>query len=217
MDKETIFVTGIDTDAGKSYATGFLANIIAGKGRAVMTQKLVQTGNESRSEDIELHRSIMHLDICHEEYALTAPMIFTYPSSPHLAARVDGREVDIDAIDAAREALEAKYDTLLVEGAGGLMVPLTDRYLTIDYVADRRLDVALVTNAKLGSISHTLLALEAIERRGLNLRYLLYNTHFDTDPVIAPETRSYIRRYVAERFPGAEWIEVPSIDLNACR
>lgn len=211
MDKETIFVTGIDTDAGKSYATGWLANQIAATGRSVMTQKFVQTGNEGRSEDIELHRRIMHRDMAAEEYALTAPMIFTYPSSPHLAARVDGREVDIKAIDEARKTLEDCYDTLLVEGAGGMMVPLTERYLTIDYITDRRLDVALVTNAKLGSISHTLLALEAIERRGLNLRYLLYNTHFDTDPVIAPETRSYIRNYVAEHFPAAEWLDVPSI------
>lgn len=211
MDKETIFVTGIDTDAGKSYATGWLANRIAATGRSVMTQKFVQTGNEGRSEDIELHRRIMHRDMAAEEYALTAPMIFTYPSSPHLAARVDGREVDIKAIDKARKTLEERYDTLLVEGAGGMMVPLTERYLTIDYITDRRLDVALVTNAKLGSISHTLLALEAIERRGLNLRYLLYNTHFDTDPVIAPETRSYIRNYVAEHFPVAEWLDVPSI------
>lgn len=176
-----------------------------------MTQKFVQTGNEGRSEDIELHRRIMHRDMAAEEYTLTAPMIFTYPSSPHLAARVDGREVDIKAIDEARKTLEERYDTLLVEGAGGMMVPLTERYLTIDYITDRRLDVALVTNAKLGSISHTLLALEAIERRGLNLRYLLYNTHFDTDPVIAPETRSYIRNYVAEHFPAAEWLDVPSI------
>lgn len=211
MDKETIFVTGIDTDAGKSYATGWLANHIAATGRSVMTQKFVQTGNEGRSEDIELHRRIMHRDMAAEEYALTAPMIFTYPSSPHLAARVDGSEVDIKAIDEARKTLEERYDTLLVEGAGGMMVPLTERYLTIDYITDRRLDVALVTNAKLGSISHTLLALEAIERRGLNLRYLLYNTHFDTDPVIAPETRSYIRNYVAEHFPAAEWLDVPSI------
>lgn len=211
MDKETIFVTGIDTDAGKSYATGWLANHIAATGRSVMTQKFVQTGNEGRSEDIELHRRIMHRDMAAEEYALTAPMIFTYPSSPHLAARVDGREVDIKAIDEARKTLEERYDTLLVEGAGGMMVPLTERYLTIDYITDRRLDVALVTNAKLGSISHTLLALEAIERRGLNLQYLLYNTHFDTDPVIAPETRSYIRNYVAEHFPAAEWLDVPSI------
>lgn len=211
MNKETIFITGIDTDAGKSYATGWLANHIASQGRTVMTQKLVQTGNDGRSEDIELHRVIMGLDMANEEYDLTAPMIFTYPSSPHLAAKVDGREVNLAVIDKARKELEARYDTLLVEGAGGLMVPLTDDYLTIDYVADRNLDVALVTNARLGSISHTLLALEAISRRGLNLKYLLYNTHFDTDPVIAPETKKYIRNHIAAHFPSAIWLEVPSI------
>ncbi len=211
MDKETIFVTGIDTDAGKSYATGWLANYLTAQGRSVITQKFVQTGNEGRSEDIELHRRIMGRDMAQEEYALTAPMIFTYPSSPHLAARVDGRELDISVIDAARKQLESRYDTVLVEGAGGLMVPLTEHYLTVDYIVDNDLDVALVTNARLGSISHTLLALEAIARRNLRLKYLLYNTHFDTDPVIAPETRAYIKNYVAGHFPEAVWLEVPSI------
>lgn len=116
MDKETIFVTGIDTDAGKSYATGWLANHIAATGRSVMTQKFVQTGNEGRSEDIELHRRIMHRDMAAEEYTLTAPMIFTYPSSPHLAARVDGREVDIKAIDEARKRLRSVMTPCLWKG-----------------------------------------------------------------------------------------------------
>lgn len=213
MDKETIFVTGIDTDAGKSYATGWLANHLKETGRTVMTQKFVQTGNEGRSEDIELHRKIMGLDMANEEYNLTAPMIFTYPSSPHLAAKVDGRKLDIEKIDKARKELEKRYDVLLVEGAGGLMVPLTEDYLTVDYIVDNSLDVALVTNARLGSISHTLLALEAIQRRDLNLRYLLYNTHFDNDPVIAPETRNYLHNYISAHFPSTIWLDVPSIVL----
>lgn len=213
MDKETIFVTGIDTDAGKSYATGWLANHIKDTGRTVITQKFVQTGNDGRSEDIELHRKIMGMDIADEEYSLTAPMIFTYPSSPHLAAKVDGKELDINIIDDARHKLENKFDVVLVEGAGGMMVPLTENYLTVDYITDNHLDVALVTNAKLGSISHTLLALEAIKNRALNLKYLLYNTHFDTDPVIAPETRSYLRNYISANFPDTIWLDVPSISL----
>lgn len=213
MDKMTIFVTGIDTDAGKSFATGWLANYLTGKGYSVITQKFIQTGNTGRSEDIELHRRIMGLDIAAEEYTLTAPMIFTYPASPHLAAKVDGKEVDTSVIDRAREALESRYDVVLVEGAGGLMVPVTESMLTADYITDRQMDVALVTNAKLGSISHTLLALEAIASRKLNLKYLLYNTHFDTDPVIAPETRSYLQRHIAAHFPSAQWLDIPSMPL----
>lgn len=213
MDKETIFVTGIDTDAGKSYATGWLACHISRTGRRVMTQKFIQTGNVGRSEDIELHRRIMGLPIEGEPWADTAPMIFSYPASPHLAARIDNRAVDLDVIDNARRRLEAQCDTLLVEGAGGLMVPIDDNILTVDYILSRRLPVALVTNGALGSISHTLLALEALRTRGIRLRYLLYNAYFDTDELIAPETRSYISRHVAREFPEAEFLIVPSIEI----
>lgn len=211
MTKETIFITGIDTDAGKSYATGWLANYLSKQGRKVMTQKFIQTGNIGRSEDIELHRRIMGLSTDTEPYALTAPMIFSYPASPHLAARLDGREVDLEVIDRAREQLASQCDTLLVEGAGGAMVPISDSFLTIDYITTRKLDVALVTNGRLGSISHTLLSLEALASRKLNLRYLLYNTHFDNDPVISPDTRAFLRRHIERHYPNTIWLEIPSI------
>ncbi len=208
----TIFISGIDTDAGKSYATGWLARRYMDQGLTVATQKFIQTGNTGRSEDIEVHRRIMGIGPLPEDKDLTtSPVIFTYPASPHLAAAIDGRTIDFDAIDRSTAILAERYDVVLVEGAGGLMVPLTDDMLTIDYPVSRNLPVALVTNARLGSISHTLLALEAIERRGLTLHSLIYNSHFDNDPVIAPDTKSYLRRTVACRFPTAPFLEVPSL------
>lgn len=213
-NKDIIFISGTDTDAGKSYATGWLAAQLRRKGRVVMTQKLVQTGNVGRSEDIELHRMILGDSFAYEPWADTAPVIFSYPASPHLAARLDGKEIDIDAIDQARYRLVKQCDTLLIEGAGGLLVPLTEELLTADYVASRGLDIALVANGKLGSINHALLSLEAIASRGLNLRYLLYNTYFDSDEVIAAETQAYLRRYVAKHFPAAEFLTVPTIEVS---
>ena len=91
------------------------------------------------------------------------------------------------------------------------MVPLTDDFFTIDYIASRQLPLALVTNGVLGSINHTVLSLEAIAARGLQLKYLLYNTHFDSDAVIAQDTREFIARYVARHFPDAEILIVPSL------
>lgn len=208
---KSIFVSGIDTDAGKSYATGWLGNHLRQQGLNVRTQKFIQTGNQGRSEDIELHRRIMGDPIDGEPWQLTAPEIYSYPASPHLSARIDNRPVDLDKIDCARRQLEQSCDILLVEGAGGLMVPITDTYLTIDYPADHNLPIALVTNGRLGSISHTILSLEAIEHRGLELRYLLYNSHFDTDHIIADDARQYIRRYVGRHFPTATFLIVPSI------
>lgn len=198
-----IFVSGIHTDAGKSYATGWLANKLKAEGKSVITQKFIQTGNIGRSEDIEVHRRIMGCGELEEDrQGLTAPQIFSYPCSPQLAAEIDGRPIDFNAIDSAMEQLAEKYDVVLVEGAGGLMVPLTDDFWTIDYIASRGLPVALVSNGTLGSINHTLLSLEVLERRAIPLHSVIYNSYFDSkDPRIAADTVGFIRRYLARRHP----------------
>lgn len=208
---ETIFISGIDTDAGKSYCTAWLARQMMDRGLTVATQKFIQTGNVGRSEDIELHRRLCGIaPLPEDEDLTTSPIIFSYPASAQLAARIDGKEIDLGLVDRSREILSSRYDVLLIEGGGGLMVPVTDDFLTIDYISSRRLPLALVTNGVLGSINHTILSLEAIASRGIELKYLLYNTHFDSDPVIAADTRGFISRYLTRHFPAAEMIDVPS-------
>lgn len=210
---ETIFITGIDTDAGKSYATGWIARSLAAEGKRVATVKFIQTGNQGHSEDIDLHRRIMGTSLPEDALGITAPIIFSYPASAQLAARIDGRNIDLTDVDRSITALsEAGYDVILVEGAGGLMVPITDDVLTIDYPVSRGLPVALVTNGRLGSISHTLLALHAIRTHNLPLKWLIYNEHFDSDPVISADTRGFLRRYISTHFPAASIIVVPSFD-----
>lgn len=212
---EVIFVSGIHTDAGKSYATGWWARRMMDGGKSVVTQKFIQTGNRGNSEDIDVHRAIMGTGMLPEDTDhTTAPVIFSYPASPQLAASIDRREIDLGAIDAATATLASRYDVVLVEGAGGLMVPIDDATFTIDYVASRRLPLALVTNGSLGSINHTILSLEAVKSRRIPLRAVLYNTHFDTDAMIAADTRGFISRYLAREFPGVEMIDVPSIPLK---
>lgn len=209
---ETIFISGIDTDAGKSYCTAWLARQMMDRGLSVITQKFIQTGNVGRSEDIELHRRLTGTGPLPEDADLTtSPAIFSYPASAQLAARIDGREIDLAAIDRSRELLASRYDVVLIEGAGGLMVPITDDFLTIDYVTSRHLPLALVTNGVLGSINHTILSLEAIAARQIVLKYVLYNTHFDTDPVIAQDTHDFIRRYLLRNFPTTPLLNVPSM------
>lgn len=103
------------------------------------------------------------------------PEIFTYPCSPHLAAEIDHRPIDFDKIEKATRQLSETYDAVLLEGAGGLMVPLTRDLLTIDYVAQKNYPLIFVTSGKLGSINHTLLSLEAVTRRGIRLHTVAYN------------------------------------------
>lgn len=212
---EVYFITGIDTDAGKSYATGFIARKLAEEGKRVITQKFIQTGCDGYSEDVELHRRITATGPFPEDAdRTTAPVIFTYPASAQLAAAIDGRTIDLSVIDAATARLAESYDVVLIEGAGGLMVPLTDDFFAIDYAVTRHLPLMLVTNSRLGSINHTILSLEAIKARKLQLVSVLYNTYFDnTDPIIAADTRGFIERYLNRNFPQTDIVDIPVIEL----
>ncbi|MDQ8935448.1 dethiobiotin synthase [Acinetobacter rudis] len=205
------FVSGIDTGIGKTYTTGYLAKLWREQGRNVITQKLVQTGNVGFSEDIEQHRAMMGVAAFPEDHDyLTMPEIFSYPASPHLASQVDGRALDFHKIQQATATLVERYEVVLLEGAGGLMVPLTTEQLSIDYVEQQKLAVILVSSGRLGSINHTLLSLEALQRRKIPLYALAYNLNDESqDALISKDTACYLKNYLQKHFPDALWIDIP--------
>ena len=213
MTGSVYFISGIDTGIGKTYTTGYLAKLWNAQGKKTITQKLIQTGNVDISEDIEQHREIMGMGwFPEDESKLTMPEILTYPASPHLATRIDGREIDFQKIENATEQLAEKYEIVLLEGAGGLMVPLTTDLLTIDYVAEKKHPVILVTSGRLGSINHTILSLEAIKSRGLELYAVAYNLKDESqDELISKDTATYLKAYLAKHFPNSVWIDIPVI------
>lgn len=171
MKGTVLFITGIDTNIGKTFATGMIACALAGKGKRVITQKMIQTGCTEVSEDIEMHRKIQGIPFTEEDKAgLTCPYIFTYPCSPHMAAEKDGRTIDLSVVTEATRRLQEKYEYVLLEGAGGLMVPNDFHSLGIDYVKEQGYPVILVTSGKLGSINHTLLSLYACKQYGIQVR-----------------------------------------------
>lgn len=213
MEKNVYFISGIDTDAGKSYCTAYYACQLIGSGKRVITQKFIQTGNIGYSEDIDLHRRLMGIGMTEEDReGLTMPEIFSYPCSPHLAARIDNRPIDFGKIERATQELARRYDVVLVEGAGGLMVPLTEDYLTIDYIAEKQYLLIFVTSGKLGSINHTLLSFEAIRSSGIQLDTVLYNLYPTVeDTTIQENTMQYIHRYLDKYFPKSKFVVVPVV------
>lgn len=208
-------ISGVDTDAGKSIATGWWAKQLMAAGKRVITQKLVQTGNKGLSEDILRHREMMGIPLLPEdETHLTMPEIYSYPCSPHLAAKIDQRPLDLDKITAATAELNARYDEVLLECAGGLMVPLTEDLLTIDYLQAQGHPIIFVTGGVLGSISHTLLSFEALKHRHLRLSHIIYNRFPGRkDLIIDNESCDFLRRKAAQLFPEAEWLELPVLQL----
>jgi len=221
-----LFVSGIDTDIGKTYATGLLAKALMQQGVNVITQKLVQTGISKQAngelgiaDDILSHRKLMKIPLqpCDLDFT-TCFYRYEKPASPHLSAALANQPLDIQMITEATKALQADYDMVLLEGAGGLLVPITTELLTLDYIAEQDYPIVLVTSGRLGSINHTLLSLEAIKSRGLTVHSVIYNHIHDdaeqTDAEIANSTIDFLQNYLARHYPKAHWLQIPYLKDN---
>ncbi|UXZ05671.1 dethiobiotin synthase [Moraxella nasicaprae] len=206
------FISGIDTDIGKSIATGIIAKRLLAQGISVITQKPIETGNQTISQDIMTHRRLMGCDLLPQDYErLTMPVLLPYPASPHLSAKLANQTIDFQQITTSTKKLADLYQVVLVEGAGGLMVPLTDTLLTIDYVAQCGYRVILVTSGRLGSINHTLLSLQALKARDICVHALAYNEYHDGDGVIANDTKNYLQAYLSQHHPQTHFWQIPSV------
>lgn len=207
-----IAVCGIDTGVGKSVVTGLLARHLLERGKSVITLKLVQTGCARRSEDILLHRKLMGISWQPaDEQRLTCPYCFPFPASPHLAAEQSNTVIDPAQLDEAADQLAAKFDQLIVEGAGGLLVPLTRSLLLLDYLQSRNWPLILVTTPRLGSINHTLLCLEAIKQRQMRLLGLVYNLHGNHPPEIVNDSLRVFRAALGKYGFSETIVVLPSL------
>lgn len=189
----SLCIIGIDTDTGKTLITGLLARSAMKHDRAVATMKPVQTGCQATSDDIAEHRRIMGIGLqLYDIRGLSCPYVFKKPCSPALAAKLEGDEIELSVIGKALEELENQFDLVLVEGAGGLMVPLNSRETFLDLVLSLNLPVILVTNNRLGSINHTLLSLNVLKQNNVNVLGLVYNCYFNHDEEITQNTKEVL-------------------------
>lgn len=207
------FVTGIDTGIGKSVVTGLMARWLAQRGRTTITQKLVQTGCRGPvAEDIAVHRRLMGTEVLDvDRNGTTCPCRYIYPASPHLAACLEGRVVDTGRIDRATQRLAAAFEHVLVEGVGGVLVPLTVSMTVLDYVARRRYPLIVVGSLCLGSINHTLLTLEAAERRGVAVRGLVVNGQHPAPVEIATDSKQVFAEALLRHGYPPVIVEIPEI------
>ena len=171
-----LFITGTDTGVGKTFVTRGIASTLRAQGRRVGVLKPVETGcggslTRRPADALALRAaagSTLRIDrIC--PYQLDAPL------APDVAARLENRRIDPAVIVAAFRAVERDHDVTLVEGAGGLLVPIVERYSMADLARDLDLPLLVVVDSKLGAINHTLLTLEAAAARGLSVRGYVLN------------------------------------------
>jgi dethiobiotin synthetase len=164
---KTVFVAGTDTGVGKTYVSALLLQYLLDRNIHAGYQKWVSTGDAGRPADLFFCMQASGLGENRVSLDLQAPFRFVYPASPHLAAELEGRRIDSEIILDAYEKMVAGYERLVVEGVGGLLVPLRRDLLLIDLLALLRLPVLLVARSGLGTLNHTLLSLEAVRSRNI--------------------------------------------------
>jgi len=161
----TYFVTGTDTEVGKTVVTAGLLRAFARAGRGAVGMKPVAAGMEDgRYADVERHRAAGNRAAPDH---LANPYAFEPPIAPHIAAALAGVEIRIETIVAAHRELAGHADVVIVEGAGGFMIPLNDRETSADLVSALGIPVILVVGMRLGCLNHALLTQEAVRARGL--------------------------------------------------
>lgn len=176
-----VFVTGTGTGVGKTFITSILVHGLRRRGVDAVPAKPFQTGALTNAEgrlcapDLLEAADSCDIQLTDEEEALLAPCLYEPACSPHLAAAMSGREPDLDAVLASLEKAGANRDFLVVEGAGGIMVPISDGVLMADFAARLGMPAVVVALAGLGTINHTLLTLGALRHRGIKIAGVILN------------------------------------------
>jgi len=165
---QAYFVTGTDTEVGKTFATCALLHLARSRNLRAIGMKPVAAGAdaEGRNEDVD---SLIAASTLKASRELVNPYCFAAAVAPHIAATLEARHIDRATIIAAARQLAAQADLLLVEGVGGFRVPLGPDFDTADLARDLGLPVILVVGLRLGCLNHALLTAEAIHARSLTL------------------------------------------------
>jgi len=168
-----VFITATGTDIGKTFVTAGLIRHVGASGGAIGAIKPIVSGFDPQawqSSDSAVLLAALGRPVALVEVEAISPWRFKAPLSPDLASRREGRDIVFqDVVEFCRKSIAANRGMLLIEGVGGVMVPLDDRRTVLDLMSVLRIPVVLVAGSYVGTISHTLTALEIMARRNLDL------------------------------------------------
>lgn len=211
-----IGVTGTDTGIGKTVVTCALAALARRRGRKVAAMKPIESGIDERPvaaqgwhSDAERLRAACG-DV--HDPSLVRPYVLTEPLAPMVAARRAGVQLSLPVLDAARARLEQDHDLLLVEGAGGLLVPITHDVSYASLFARWQCELIIVAGNRLGVLNHLLLTVRAAEQEGLHVRAVVLTSITDADPTVAEATnydvlRQLLPSHTILRFPWVDRVD----------
>ena len=180
-----IFVTGTDTGVGKTIVTAAIAWNLKQAGRKVGVMKPIQTGAiVSGPTDIEFVQKLIGDDGLVE---YSCPYTFADPVAPLVASMLSDERIDIRRIKDSYKKLKENNETVIVEGAGGMLVPILEDYFMSDLALDLDIPILIVTRPNLGTLNHTLLTLEYAKRKGLEVAGIVIS-NYPWDPGIPEQT-----------------------------
>jgi len=162
------FITGTDTNVGKTYITKLLVESLRAEGKYAVGFKPISCGDRDDAAILAAASGNLPLDEVN-------PLHFSSAVAPHVAALLENKTINPAEIVASYQAISEKYDPVIVEGAGGWEVPITETYFVSDLAKDLNLPVILVAANRLGALNHILLTLAAIEAKGLKCAGIILN------------------------------------------
>jgi dethiobiotin synthetase len=205
-----VFVTSTGTDIGKTFVVRGLIRQLRARGRIVAALKPVITGFDPRTahaSDTGRLLAALGRTLTPEHIAEVSPYRLREPVSPDLAARREGACLDFEALNAfCRTAVVHHKDALIIEGIGGIMVPLDERHTVLDWMVEIDLPVILVTGSYVGTLSHTLSALDVLDRNDLKVAAVVVSETVDSAASLA-DTADTIRRFAS----GTEILALPRL------
>ena len=194
------FVTGTDTNVGKTLISAALLHAYAARGRRVVGMKPVAAGLDGSGQHEDVIRLLSAGNV-QADLSLINPYCFASAIAPHLAAQQEHVEIDLSRIARAYTALAALADVVVVEGAGGFLVPLNNTEDSADLASRLGLPVILVVGMRLGCLNHALLTVQAIAARGLILAGWVANCA-DEHMVMREENINALQRRIAAPLLG---------------
>ncbi|BBH19041.1 ATP-dependent dethiobiotin synthetase BioD [Paenibacillus baekrokdamisoli] len=190
VDAETIrglFVTGTDTGVGKTVVTAAITAALRAEGLNVGVWKPVQSGAPLGSGVTDAERLLQYTGI-NERADSVASFTFEAPLTPFLAAREAGMTFTLQELISAGEPLLNRYESVLIEGAGGVAVPLTEEELVVDLITKLRIPALIVARSGLGTINHTLLTVSYLRHHAVPIIGVILNDGESTERVDDPST-----------------------------
>ena len=161
LNIKNIFITGTNTGVGKSVFSAILALSLHNEGKKVCISKPIQSGSPKDTDFLA--------ELTGNKISIFNTYSFSLPAAPLISAKHENKKITIEKIISDMKSLEEKYDCVIVEGIGGIAVPITNEYLVADLIQDLNYPVVIVARPLLGTINHSVLTIEFAKQKNLNL------------------------------------------------